>query len=81
MIFNVLILLFSLISILLIYSLLIATMNEKAHDSGIMRLMGLHKFGFAMTIVLQAILFALPSLIIGYLLSYPCLYFTYQKLF
>ena len=80
-IFNILIIMFIMISILLIYSLLMITTETKTFDIGIMRLLGLNSRGFVAMILTQAILFVIPSIIVAYVCSYPALYFIFMKLF
>ena len=81
LIFDVIIVLFTIIAILLIYSLLMITVATKTHDSGMMRMLGLSKYGFVGSIMLQSILFVVPSLLVGYVLSLPCIHLVYQWLF
>jgi ABC-type antimicrobial peptide transport system permease subunit len=52
LIFTVVILLFVMISTLLIYSLLMITIETKAFENGIMRMQGLSKAGFSGMILL-----------------------------
>lgn len=51
LIFYVVLLLFMVVSILLIYSLLMIIVEEKAFDSGLMRMMGLSKRGYVYSIL------------------------------
>ena len=46
LVFNILIILFIVISVLLIYSLLMITTETKTFDIGVMRLIGLSSWGF-----------------------------------
>ena len=46
LVFNILIILFIIISVLLIYSLLMITTETKTFDYGVMRLVGLSNYGF-----------------------------------
>ena len=81
LVFNILIIMFIMVSIPLIYSLLMITMETKTFDIGIMRLFGLNNRGFVAMILTQAILFVIPSIIVAYACSYPALYFIFMKLF
>ena len=81
LIFDVVLVLFVIVSILLIYSLLMITVEEKTFDSGVMRLLGMTKAGYVGSILLQAFMFVAPSIITGYLLSYPCLYYILNWMF
>lgn len=46
LVFNILLIIFAMISVLLIYSLLMITTETKAFDTGVMRLLGLNSKGF-----------------------------------
>ena len=81
LVFNILLIMFVIISILLIYSLLMITTQSKTFDTGIMRLVGLSSTGFVAMILTQAAIFVIPSIILAYFCSYPCLYFIFKKLF
>ena len=72
---------FVVISCLLIYSLLMISVEEKRFDAGIMRLLGLSKRGYVLSILFQSLMFVLPSVLIGYFLSYPCLYYIWDAIF
>ena len=81
LIFNVLLLIFIVVSCLLIYSLLLISVETKTFEIGVMRLVGLTKCGFIGMILTQAALFVIPSVIIGFLLAFPCIYLIYSMLF
>ena len=81
LIFDILLILFMMISILLIYSLLMITTETKTFDTGIMRLLGLSSYGFVAMIMTQAIMFVIPSIICAYIASYPVLYIIFKKIF
>ena len=75
------IVLFSAISILLIYSLLMITVEQKAYESAIMRLLGLNKFNYTVSILMQALFFVLPSIVLGYIAALPTLHYLIAWLF
>ena len=81
LVFSIVIILFVVISVLLIYSLLMITTETKTFDIGIMRLIGLSSTGFVAMIFTQAVMFVLPSLILAYICSFPCLYLIFLKIF
>ena len=81
LIFDIVMILFVIISVLLIYSLLMITTETKTFDTGVMRLLGLTSYGFIAMILTQAVMFVIPSIICAYASSYPCLYFLFKKLF
>ena len=81
LVFDVVIILFVIISVLLIYSLMMITTETKTFDIGIMRLVGLSSSGFVAMIFTQAVMFVIPSIIFGYICAYPVLYLIFSKLF
>ena len=81
LIFDVLLLLFVVVSCLLIYSLLLISVETKAFEIGVMRLVGLTKCGFAGMILTQAAMFVLPSVCLGFALAIPCIYLVQTFLF
>ena len=80
LVFNILIIMFIIISMLLIYSLLMITTETKTFEFGVMRLVGLSKTGFVTMIMIQAVFFVIPSIIVAYICSIPSLYGIYQKI-
>ena len=81
LVFDIILILFVIISVLLIYSLLMITTETKTFDTGVMRLIGLSSYGFVAMIFTQAVLFVIPSIICAYICSFPSLYGIYTKLF
>ncbi len=77
LVFNIIMILFIIISILLIFSLLMNSVEQKSFENGIMRLVGLSKFEYMAMILTQAFMFVLPSIIAGYLLSIPLLWYGF----
>ena len=80
LIFDIIILLFIVISILLIYSLLMISVETKTLEIGIMRMVGLSKVGIMIMILLQGLMFVLPAIFFGFALSFPVLYLVYSQL-
>ena len=81
LIFDVLLIIFVVISCLLIYSLLLISVETKTFDTGVMRLIGLSKWGYIVMIATQAAMFVLPSIILGFALSIPCILGIWSILF
>ena len=81
LVFNIVIILFVVISILLIYSLLMITTETKTFDVGVMRLTGLSSSGFIAMICTSGLMFVLPSIVCAYICAYPALYFLLNMLF
>ena len=52
LIFNILLIIFVIISVLLIYSLLMITTETKTFDTGVMRLLGLTSSGFVAMVLI-----------------------------
>ena len=77
LIFDVLLLIFIVVACLLIYSLLLISVETKTFEIGVMRLVGLSKLGFIGMIMTQSAMFVLPSIIMGFALSLPCIYMVY----
>jgi len=81
LIFSIIVILFIVISILLIYSLLMISIETKAYENGVLRLVGLSKANCIQMIIVQSLLFVLPSIIIAYAVSFPALLEVYKYLF
>ena len=73
LVFDIIILLFIILSILLIYSLLMISVESKTFEFGVMRMQGLSKSGIVMLILLQSVMFVAPSVLLGFILSVPTL--------
>lgn len=70
LVFNLVMLLLFLISVLLIYSLLMLSMESKSFELGVMRMVGLSKINVMLLIVMQSIMFVIPSIICGFITSF-----------
>ena len=81
LIFDILLILFVIVSVILIYSLLLISVETKTFDIGVMRLVGLSKTGFVLMIFTQAAMFVIPAVILGFAASLPMMYFMYSILF
>ena len=81
LIFDIVLVMFIIVAVLLIYSLLMISVETKTHEIGIMRLVGLTKFGFIGMIFTQSACFVLPALFSGFLCSLPCIWFIYSFIF
>lgn len=81
LIFDIIILLFVILSVLLIYSLLLISVESKTFEFGVMRMVGLSKSGIIFMIVIQSLMFVLPSVLLSFALSFPTLIFLYSILF
>lgn len=81
LIFSIIVILFIVISILLIYSLLMISIETKTFENGVLRLVGLTKINCVSMILVQSLLFVIPSIILGYAVSFPILQQIYKYLF
>ena len=81
LIFDVIVILFVIVAILLIYSLLLISVETKTFEIGIMRMVGLSKKNFVGMIFTQSFLFVLPSVICGFALYVPVMMLVFNYLF
>lgn len=80
-VFDVIIILLIAISVLLIFSLLMVSVETKTFDQGVLRMVGINQNDCVSIIFYQSIVFVLPSLIIAYVISIPANYSIYKVLF
>jgi ABC-type antimicrobial peptide transport system permease subunit len=73
LIFNLVMLLLFMISVLLIYSLLMLSVESKSFELGVMRMVGLSKLNVMVLIVFQSVMFVIPSIITGFITSFALL--------
>ena len=81
LIFDIIILLFIIVSILLIYSLLMISVETKTFEIGVMRMIGLSKNGLIFMVLIQSLLFVIPGIIFAFGLSFVALKGVYKFLF
>lgn len=81
LVFNTIMILFVVISILLIYSLLMISVEKRTFQNAIYRLLGIDKSGCIQMILTQSFLFSVPSFIFGYLAAIPVIYYLQQWVF
>jgi ABC-type antimicrobial peptide transport system permease subunit len=70
--------LFVVIAILLIYSLLANSVETKKFENGIRRLVGLTKSGYITMIIVQAFMFVVPAILLGYASSFLTLWIGFK---
>jgi len=73
LIFDIIILLFIIIAVLLIYSLLMISVETKTFEMGVIRMLGLSKNGVIGMVLLQALMFVAPAISLGFILAAPVL--------
>ena len=80
LVFDIMLIMFVMISVLLIYSLLMITIETKTFDTGVMRMTGLSSRGFIAMIFTQALMFVLPSIIFALIAVVPSLWYIYNSI-
>ena len=73
LVFDLVTLVFAIISILLIYSLLMIMIETRTFEIGVMRMQGFKKKNLIVMVFIQSLLFVIPALVMGFILSVPCL--------
>ena len=81
LLFGIIELLFVVISVLLVYSLLMISVETKTFENGVMRMLGLTKGDCISMILVQSFLFVFPSIITAYICSIPTLAIVYSIMF
>ena len=81
LVFGIIAILFIVISVLLIYSLLMISVETKTFENGVLRLVGLSQYNVVSMIIIQSVLFVLPSIVFGYVASIPSLKYLYGFMF
>ena len=81
LIFDIVELIFIMISVLLIYSLLLIRLESKTLETGIMRMIGLSKSGIVLMIFLQCTMFVLPAIVLAFICCFPALAVCYSFVF
>ena len=80
LVFDIMLIMFVMISVLLIYSLLMITIETKTFDTGVMRMVGLSGKGFVAMIFTQALMFVIPSILCALVAVVPCLWAIYNQI-
>ncbi len=62
LIFDLVVALLVIISVLLIYSLLVINVETKTFDIGVQRMVGLTRRGLVLMVIIQSIMFVVPAL-------------------
>ena len=76
--FSIVSFLFIIISVLLIYSLLMVTVEEKSFEIGIYRMVGLNKVGLVTMVLLKAFFFVMPAIIAAFIICIPILWLVFR---
>ena len=72
-IFDLVVALLVIISVMLIYSLLVIHVETKTFHIGVQRMVGLTRRGLILMVVIQSLMFVVPALISAVLVGYPVL--------
>jgi len=81
LLFSIIIVLFVVVSILLIYSLLMISVETKTFETGVLRLLGLTKYDCIQMILIQSFFYVVAAIILAYLASIPSLYGIFAAMF
>ena len=76
----IIVMMFVAVSVLLIYSLLMISVETRTFEIAVLRMVGMPKNGVLFMILIQSFLFVIPSVIIGIALSFLALDLLYTKL-
>jgi ABC-type antimicrobial peptide transport system permease subunit len=72
-IFDLVVALLVIMSVMLIYSLLVINVETKTFHIGVQRMVGLTRRGLILMVIIQSLMFVLPALISAFLVGYPVL--------
>ncbi len=73
-ILSLVVVLLAVLSIMLIYALLMVSIESKTFEIGVMRMIGVSKCGLVGLLLTQAFMFVLPAVVVGFIVSFPVLY-------
>jgi ABC-type antimicrobial peptide transport system permease subunit len=79
--FGIIVALFVAISTLLIYSLLMITVEKKTFENGVLRMLGLSRTDCVQMILIQSFLYVFPSIAIAYVTAIPTLSSIHSVMF
>ena len=84
LLFSMILALFIAISIILVHSLIMTSIQQQFFDIGIKRMIGENEAGVALSIILQTFAFSLPGIILAFICSFPALFlinkFAFEEL-
>ena len=79
-ILNMILFILFLLSVILLYSLLLVSVETKTFDMGVVRVLGLNKVGVIIMILLQSLSYVVPGIILGLVFSLPALAYAGKAL-
>ena len=81
LVFNIVLFVFMVISILLIYSLLMIGVETRTLETGIMRMVGTNKKGLIMMVAIQSGMFVIPAVGTAFILCFGFIALCYKYVF
>ncbi|KAM3144375.1 hypothetical protein pb186bvf_003539 [Paramecium bursaria] len=79
-ILSMIIVILFLLSVILLYTLLLITVETKTYDLGVLRVLGFNKLGVVLLVITQALSYVIPAIIAGLTLSFPLLVYAVSAL-
>jgi ABC-type antimicrobial peptide transport system permease subunit len=70
-IMDIIIIVLMVLSIIVLYNLLLVSIEKKTYEMGVIRMLGLKKKNITFIVITQSLLFVLPGIMLGLLLSIP----------
>ncbi|KAL4454907.1 hypothetical protein ABPG74_006289 [Tetrahymena malaccensis] len=77
---NLIIFVLFILSVMLLYNLLLVSVETKTYELGVLRVLGLNKIGVIQLIIIQSLSFVLPAVIFGFFLTIPLLMIVSDQL-
>ena len=74
-------LLFIVISVLIIYSLLMVSIESKTFEIAVQRMVGLNKNGIIMLIICQSLMYVVPAIVLAFFLASIVLHKIAEKFY
>ncbi len=68
---DIIIIVLMVLSIIVLYNLLLVSIEKKTYEMGVIRMLGLKKKNITFIVITQSLLFVLPGIMLGLLLSIP----------
>lgn len=79
-IMDIIIIVLMVLSIIVLYNLLLVSVEKKTYEMGVIRMLGLKKKNITFIVIIQSLLFVLPGIILGLLLSIPGMVLVNEKM-
>ena len=69
------------LSVMLLYNLLLVSVETKTFEMGVLRVLGLNKTGVTSLIFVQSLTFVVPGLVLGIAMSFPLLVIASDEIY